>query len=141
MLPSKVMRLVTFSRAAARPEAVVLQGFQFLSFGMTMLAVSSLAYAPESPDPPYTLMCVTLMAPATRPTKIVCVRMNYRDHAAESRSEVPPVPTIFSKFPNVVIGPGDTIVLPKASRKPDYEGEFGFVIGKGGRNIPAERAF
>jgi 2-keto-4-pentenoate hydratase/2-oxohepta-3-ene-1,7-dioic acid hydratase in catechol pathway len=51
------------------------------------------------------------------------------------------VPTIFNKFTNVVIGPGAAIVLPKASRKPDYEAEFAFVIGRGGRHIPAERAY
>ena len=53
--------------------------------------------------------------------------------------EIPTVPTIFNKFPNTVIGPGETIVLPKNSTKPDYEAEFAFVIGKGGRHIPAER--
>jgi len=53
---------------------------------------------------------------------------------------VPGVPAIFSKFSNVVIGPGDSIVLPKISRQPDYEAEFAFVIGKGGRAIPAARA-
>ena len=74
------------------------------------------------------------------PSKIVAVGKNYRDHAAESRSEIPKVPTIFSKFSNVVIGPGDPIILPKASRKPDYEAEFAFVIGRGGRNIPAAQA-
>src|SRR6185312_11406777 len=65
---------------------------------------------------------------------------NYRDHAAESRSEIPKVPTIFSKFSNVVIGPGAPIVLPKNSTRPDYEAEFAFVIGRGGRHIPAARA-
>jgi len=54
--------------------------------------------------------------------------------------EIPKVPTIFSKFSNVVIGPGQPIVLPKASQRPDYEAEFAFVIGPGGRHIPASRA-
>lgn len=52
--------------------------------------------------------------------------------------EIPHVPTIFSKFPNVVIGPGDAIVLPKNSTRPDYEAELAFVIGKGGRHIAAQ---
>ena len=51
--------------------------------------------------------------------------------------EIPNVPTIFSKFSNVVIGPGAPIVLPKVSTQPDYEAEFAFVIGRGGRHIPA----
>src|SRR5881394_4491143 len=79
----------------------------------------------------------TCALPISRPPKFICVGLNYRDHAAESRSEIPKVPTIFSKFSNVVIGPGDPIILPKLSRKPDYEAEFAFVISRGGRNIPA----
>ena len=63
--------------------------------------------------------------------------LNYRDHAAEARQEIPKIPTIFAKFSNVVIGPGQPIVLPRNSRKPDYEAEFAFVIGTGGRHIPS----
>ncbi len=53
--------------------------------------------------------------------------------------EIPRVPTIFSKYPNVVIGSGENIVLPSNSVKPDYEAEMAFVIGKGGRHISRER--
>jgi 2-keto-4-pentenoate hydratase/2-oxohepta-3-ene-1,7-dioic acid hydratase in catechol pathway len=80
---------------------------------------------------------VTLRAPIPRPPKIICVGLNYRDHAIESKMEIPSVPTIFAKFPSAVIGPGDPIVLPKNSVKPDYEGEFGFVVGKSGRHVSA----
>jgi 2-keto-4-pentenoate hydratase/2-oxohepta-3-ene-1,7-dioic acid hydratase in catechol pathway len=82
---------------------------------------------------------VRLMAPIPRPPKIICVGLNWVDHAMESGQEIPEVPTIFSKFPTSVIGPGDNIVLPRSSVKPDYEAEFAFVIGKGGRYIPAFR--
>ncbi|HWB85078.1 MAG TPA: fumarylacetoacetate hydrolase family protein [Bryobacteraceae bacterium] len=82
---------------------------------------------------------VTLLAPIPRPTKIICVGLNYRDHAEESNLPIPEVPTIFSKFPTAVIGPGRPIVLPKNSQKPDYEAEFAFVIGIGGRHIPESR--
>jgi len=85
------------------------------------------------------LSSVTLLAPIPRPPKLICVGLNYRDHAIESKMEIPKVPTIFSKFPSAVIGPGDPIVLPKNSTQPDYEAEFAFVIGRGGRHIPAER--
>jgi 2-keto-4-pentenoate hydratase/2-oxohepta-3-ene-1,7-dioic acid hydratase in catechol pathway len=85
------------------------------------------------------LSSVKLLAPIPRPPKLICVGLNYRDHAAETNMEIPKVPTIFSKFSNCVIGPGDNIVLPKVSSKPDYEAEFAFVIGKGGRKIPADR--
>ena len=80
-----------------------------------------------------------LAAPILRPPKIICVGLNYRDHAAEAGLSIPEVPTIFAKFPTAVLGPGQPIVLPKASRRPDYEAELCVVIGKGGRYIPAER--
>ena len=84
------------------------------------------------------LAAVKLTAPIPRPPKLICVGLNYRDHALESKMEIPTVPTIFNKFPNVVIGPGEPIVLPMNSTRPDYEAEFAFVIGKGGRHIAAE---
>jgi 2-keto-4-pentenoate hydratase/2-oxohepta-3-ene-1,7-dioic acid hydratase in catechol pathway len=79
---------------------------------------------------------VKLLAPIQRPPKIICIGLNYRDHAAESNLAVPETPTVFSKYATSVIGPGAPIVLPKASTKPDYEAEFAVVIGKGGRHIP-----
>ncbi len=82
---------------------------------------------------------VKLRAPLLRPPKIVCVGLNYGDHAAEMDLERPQVPTIFSKFTTAIIGPGEPIVLPRASKKPDYEAELAFVVGRGGRHIPAAR--
>ncbi|MBI5085217.1 MAG: fumarylacetoacetate hydrolase family protein [Acidobacteria bacterium] len=81
---------------------------------------------------------VVLLAPLPKPPKLICVGLNYRDHAAESKMEIPSVPTIFSKFSNTITGPGAPIILPKNSEKPDYEAELAFVIGAGGRHIPAE---
>ena len=81
-----------------------------------------------------------LRAPVPRPPKIICIGLNYRDHAAESKLPIPEVPTVFAKFSTAVIGHMDPIVLPKASAKPDYEAEFAVVIGKGGRHI-AEAAW
>ena len=78
---------------------------------------------------------VTLKAPIPRPGKIVCLGLNYRDHAIESNLAIPTYPVVFAKFANVVIGPGEPIVLPKISQEVDYEAEFGVVIGKRGRAI------
>ena len=77
-----------------------------------------------------------LAAPIARPPKIICIGLNYRDHAEESKMAIPETPTVFSKYATSVIGPGAPIVLPKNSVKPDYEAEFAVVIGKGGRHIP-----
>ena len=81
----------------------------------------------------------SLAAPIPRPPKIICIGLNYRDHAEESKMAIPETPTVFSKYSTSVIGPGAPIVLPKASSKPDYEAEFAVVIGRGGRHIPQER--
>jgi 2-keto-4-pentenoate hydratase/2-oxohepta-3-ene-1,7-dioic acid hydratase in catechol pathway len=80
-----------------------------------------------------------LAAPIPRPPKIICIGLNYRDHAAESNMAIPQTPTVFAKFPTAVIGPGQPIVLPKASTQPDYEAEFAVVIGRRGRHIPEDR--
>jgi 2-keto-4-pentenoate hydratase/2-oxohepta-3-ene-1,7-dioic acid hydratase in catechol pathway len=80
-----------------------------------------------------------LRAPIPRPPKLICIGLNYRDHAEESKMPIPEVPTVFAKFASAVIGHGHPIVLPKNSTKPDYEAEFAIVIGKRGRHVPEER--
>ncbi|MEO7650788.1 MAG: fumarylacetoacetate hydrolase family protein [Bryobacteraceae bacterium] len=80
-----------------------------------------------------------LLAPIPRPPKIICIGLNYRDHAIESNMEIPKTPTVFSKYATSVVGPGANIVLPKVSVKPDYEAEFAVIIGKAGRNIPGDK--
>src|SRR5882724_8715358 len=82
------------------------------------------------------LATVQLLAPILHPPKIICVGLNYRDHAIESNMEIPKVPTLFSKYASAVSGPGEAIQLPRVSTKPDYEAEFAVIIGKGGRHIP-----
>jgi 2-keto-4-pentenoate hydratase/2-oxohepta-3-ene-1,7-dioic acid hydratase in catechol pathway len=82
---------------------------------------------------------VRLAAPIPRPPKIICIGLNYRDHAAEAGMAIPDVPTVFAKFPTAVIGPRDPIVLPRNSTRPDFEAEMAVVIGRGGRHIPEER--
>jgi len=77
-----------------------------------------------------------LHAPVHDPQKIVCVGLNYRDHAVESRMPIPKEPVLFSKFPSALIGHGEPVVVPEVSTKVDYEAELVFVIGKRGRRIP-----
>jgi 2-keto-4-pentenoate hydratase/2-oxohepta-3-ene-1,7-dioic acid hydratase in catechol pathway len=95
------------------------------------------AFAAASPAT-ILLSSVKLCAPIPNPPKILCMGLNYRDHALEARLEVPKFPVIFAKYANTVIGSGADIVLPKNSTKPDYEAELGFVIGKGGHHIRAQ---
>ncbi len=134
------MKLVTFQPAGGAAEAGVLNGDQIAALGADMLTVIESGRKPFEGANTYKLSELKLLAPIPRPPKLICVGLNYRDHAAEAKMEIPKVPTIFNKFTNVVIGPGDPIVLPKVSERPDYEAEFAFVIGRGGRYIPAARA-
>ena len=78
--------------------------------------------------------------PIAVPSKIVCVGLNYRDHAAESGMALPERPLLFSKWPNTLIGPGDAIVLPAISNEVDYEAELGVVIGRRASRVAAEDA-
>src|ERR1700683_1835744 len=134
------MRLATFSRDGGAAQAGIISGDKISGLGSDMISVIASGKPTAATGPSYNLNDVTLLAPIPRPPKLICVGLNYRDHAAETKMEIPKVPTIFNKFPNVVIGPGASIVLPKVSERPDYEAEFAFVIGRGGRHIPASRA-
>jgi 2-keto-4-pentenoate hydratase/2-oxohepta-3-ene-1,7-dioic acid hydratase in catechol pathway len=88
----------------------------------------------------YPLQEVKVLAPCM-PSKIVCVGLNYRDHAEEFGLPVPKEPVIFLKPPTAVIGPCDAIILPPQSKQVDYEGELAVVIKKRAKNItPAEAA-
>jgi 2-keto-4-pentenoate hydratase/2-oxohepta-3-ene-1,7-dioic acid hydratase in catechol pathway len=75
-----------------------------------------------------------LLAPV-RPSKIVCVGRNYREHAAELGHEIPREPLLFFKPPSALLAPGATIIRPKASQRTDYEGELGVVIGRRCRGL------
>jgi 2-keto-4-pentenoate hydratase/2-oxohepta-3-ene-1,7-dioic acid hydratase in catechol pathway len=146
------MKFVTFEGANGRSQAGVVAGDRVIGLAaagfVDMIAV--LASGPGGraqidrfiQNPPadsiFPRSSVRLLAPVPRPPKLICVGLNYRDHAIETKLEIPKDPTIFTKFSNIVIGPGQPIVLPKNSRKPDYEAEFMFVIGSGGRHIAAQ---
>jgi len=84
---------------------------------------------------------IKLLAPVPDPEKVICIGLNYADHAAESGSPIPDEPVVFNKFPTAVSAHGDAIVLPKLSSKVDYEAELVVVIGRQGRHIPREEAF
>jgi 2-keto-4-pentenoate hydratase/2-oxohepta-3-ene-1,7-dioic acid hydratase in catechol pathway len=82
-----------------------------------------------------------LLAPVTKPEKIVCVGLNYRDHAAESGQPVPEAPVLFAKYRNSLVGPGGSIRLPRAApENVDYEAELAVVIGRSASRVPVSRA-
>jgi 2,4-diketo-3-deoxy-L-fuconate hydrolase len=79
--------------------------------------------------------------PIERPGKIVCVGLNYRDHAEEQGAELPEEPLLFAKWTTALIGPGEPIVIPPLVTKCDYEAELGVVIGARVRDVSKENAF
>jgi 2-keto-4-pentenoate hydratase/2-oxohepta-3-ene-1,7-dioic acid hydratase in catechol pathway len=89
---------------------------------------------------PFPRASVKLLAPIPKPDKVICIGLNYADHARESGVEPPPEPVVFNKFVTAVIADGEPIVLPRLSKEPDYEAELVAVIGVGGRHIPREDA-
>ena len=80
------------------------------------------------------------LAPVPRPGKLICIGLNYRDHAAESNMPIPERPVVFSKFATAVIAPGEPVVLPPTSMQVDYEAELAVVIGRRAKNVSAGRA-
>jgi len=83
---------------------------------------------------------VALLPPVPDPEKIVCIGLNYRDHAAEGRLEPPPVPTFFAKYANALSADGATVALPASSGKVDYEAEVAFVVGRTAKDVDAATA-
>ena len=81
-----------------------------------------------------------LLPPIPDPPKIICIGLNYRDHAAEQGIAVPAEPVVFSKFATALIGHESPIVLPPVSKEVDYEAELVIVVGKKGRPASADQA-
>jgi 2-keto-4-pentenoate hydratase/2-oxohepta-3-ene-1,7-dioic acid hydratase in catechol pathway len=84
---------------------------------------------------------VKLASPVPRPGKIICIGLNYRDHAAESGMDIPKSPITFSKYSSCAIGTGEPILIPEGCTQLDYEAELAFIIGRRARNVSRDNAF
>jgi 2-keto-4-pentenoate hydratase/2-oxohepta-3-ene-1,7-dioic acid hydratase in catechol pathway len=149
------MRLATIQTSSG-PRAAVRQGAHYVDLhatdaglpadvrellegGPTLLQRAAQAAArPDAVRQPTAQ--ARLLAPVLSPHKVLCIGLNYRDHAAETGAAIPRDPVVFSKFATALIGPDAPIVLPPVSHKVDYEAELVLVIGKEGRNVAKERA-
>jgi 2-keto-4-pentenoate hydratase/2-oxohepta-3-ene-1,7-dioic acid hydratase in catechol pathway len=108
----------------------------------TLVATVEYAESLSEADFIYAMPDVQLGPPLDNPSKIVCVGLNYHDHAREQGVEVPPRPLLFDKFSTAIIGPDDEISWPaEVSQQVDYEAELAVVIGRSGRNIPADEVY
>ena len=83
---------------------------------------------------------VTLLPPIPRPDKVMCIGLNYLPHILESGRPHPEYPSIFTRYPESLVGHGVPIERPRASREFDYEGELAVIIGTAGRHLPADKA-
>ncbi len=81
-----------------------------------------------------------LLPPFFDPGKILCIGLNYRDHAEETNSEIPSEPVVFSKFSSTITAPDQPIILPRVSKKVDFEAELVVVIGEPGKHIASDQA-
>lgn len=90
--------------------------------------------------PVVSLYDIRLEAPVPRPSKIICIGLNYLDHVKESGAEIPKTPLIFSKFDTCVCAPEQPVLLPTGSEQVDFEAELAVVIGRRAKNIELENA-
>ncbi|MEV7479843.1 fumarylacetoacetate hydrolase family protein [Streptomyces halstedii] len=140
------MKLLRVGTAGAERPALLdrngtlrdLSGFVTDIDGELLADASALArvrQAAQTPDvlPPLDAEGLRIGPPVARIGKIVCVGLNYHDHAAETGAAIPDEPIVFLKAPDTVVGPEDTVLVPRGSRKTDWEVELAVVIGRTAR--------
>ena len=137
------MRLVTYDGGDG-PSAGLLAGDQVVPVAGAADVGDLLRAGPleqvVAEGEPVPLAAVRLLPPVLRPDKVVCIGLNYRDHAAEGGFDAPESPTFFAKFPNALAAPGAEVELPSYSRRVDYEAEVAFVIGRRCKDVPEPEA-
>lgn len=111
---------------------------ELLALGETWMrrAWERLQHGPVRHDP----TSVRLLAPVPDARKVLCIGLNYLDHARESNMDPPSEPILFGKYPNALLGHGGTVLAPRESQQVDFEAELVVVIGRGGRRIPRAEA-
>jgi 2-keto-4-pentenoate hydratase/2-oxohepta-3-ene-1,7-dioic acid hydratase in catechol pathway len=142
------MRYVNFSPDRQRHLLGVLQGSTIVPLGQVTLeqllaqGVDLVDYAAKQrvSGREYAVDQVTWLPPLEQPGKIICVGLNYADHAKESLYEQPSYPTLFSRFTTTLIGHRAPMIRPLVSDSLDYEGEMAVVLKSGGRHIPKSKA-
>ncbi|MDR2990868.1 MAG: fumarylacetoacetate hydrolase family protein [Burkholderiaceae bacterium] len=142
------MRYVNFSPDGQQRLLGVLQDSAIISLGQASLEqllaqnVDLIAYASaqRAAGRAYAADSVTWLPPLTRPGKIICVGLNYADHAKESAYEPPSYPTLFPRFATSLIGHRAPMIRPLVSDSLDYEGEMAVVLKSGGRHIAKNQA-
>ncbi len=129
------MRIVTFSRNGGVDHGVRIGNR--IRVHPTATSAIDLAVNADGhpPGEDVELSEVTLLAPVPRPGKLICIGLNYRDHAAEGGNPIPDYPAVFLRGPTSLVGPGAPIILPHCSDKLDFEAELGVIIGRTATNV------
>lgn len=136
------MKLLSYDKAGTQGVAAM-RGTEWVDLGPL-----ALLEAIDAPDldrrlavaPVLDMATVKLLPPVPRPGKIICVGLNYADHADESPYDAPDYPTLFPRFATSLIADGEPMVRPRISDQLDFEGELVAIIGTGGKNIPKAKA-
>ena len=108
--------------------------------GPSMIEFIERGGSPEPGEDTVALEEARIHAPVARPQKVICIGLNYEDHAAETGAPIPEKPIVFSKYANSIIGHGEAIRIPPITQQPDYEAELAVVIGRTARNVPESEA-
>ena len=145
------MKLIRYGEAGQERPAVLISPAEYLplesikDFNEEFFASGQLAKLPSIVESMLSsgkqlqpLSNVRLGAPVARPHQIICIGLNYADHAAETGAEIPSEPIMFTKSPNTLVGPNDTVLIPRGSIKTDWEVELGIVIGTRCRYLATE---
>lgn len=145
------MRLIRIGQPGSERPAVLISDEEYLPLeGVTdfdeeffrsgqLQELPSIAEALLAEGTPVQSLAGTRVGPpVARPHQIICIGLNYADHAAETGAEIPPEPIIFTKSPNTMIGPNDTVHIPRNSSKTDWEVELAIVIGSSCRYLASE---
>ena len=141
LLESRGIRRASVHARAAVPADTT----RFLAEGREAVrrAEEAMAFAQDAPVPGLRVPRegLALLPVVPRPPKIICVGLNYRDHAEETGMKIPEYPVFFSKFTSCLVGAGEPIMLPRVSEQLDYEGELAVVIGRTGRHVRESDAY
>ncbi|HMK54253.1 MAG TPA: fumarylacetoacetate hydrolase family protein [Methanobacteriaceae archaeon] len=133
------MKLLRFKTGDMKKNGVLVGG-DIIEISQPILEASELSLEDLNSQESYSFQEVEILTPV-EPTKVVCVGLNYRDHAEELNMEIPDEPVLFLKPPTTIIGQGDSIIYPSQSHQVDYEAELAVVIGKNAHKVSLEDAF
>jgi 2,4-diketo-3-deoxy-L-fuconate hydrolase len=135
----ELLKLVTYSVDGNGPRVGSLEGEEIRPLAHEdMIEFIEYGGSPEPGEDTVPLTEARLHAPIAGPEKIIGIGLNYEDHAAETGADIPEKP--IAKYPNTVIGPGETIRIPPITDQADYEAELAVIIGRAARNVPESEA-